>query len=26
VDECTPVADLTTLTAVYREILDRYFK
>jgi len=26
VDECTPVADLTTLTAVYRDILDRYFK
>jgi succinyl-diaminopimelate desuccinylase len=26
VDECTPVADLTMLTAVYREILDRYFK
>jgi acetylornithine deacetylase/succinyl-diaminopimelate desuccinylase-like protein len=26
VDECTPVADLITLTAVYREILDRYFK
>jgi succinyl-diaminopimelate desuccinylase len=26
VDERTPVADLTTLTAVYRSILDRYFK
>ena len=26
VDECTSVADLTALTAVYREILDRYFK
>jgi succinyl-diaminopimelate desuccinylase len=26
VDERTPVADLTALTAVYREILDRYFK
>ena len=26
VDERTPVADLTTLTAVYRAILDRYFK
>jgi succinyl-diaminopimelate desuccinylase len=25
VDECTPLADLTMLTAVYREILDRYF-
>jgi succinyl-diaminopimelate desuccinylase len=25
VDECTPVADLTILTAVYRAILDRYF-
>src|SRR5215470_6134724 len=25
VDERTPVADLTTLTAVYRRILDRYF-
>jgi succinyl-diaminopimelate desuccinylase len=25
VDERTPVADLTTLTAVYRTILDRYF-
>jgi succinyl-diaminopimelate desuccinylase len=25
VDERTPVADLTTLTAVYREILERYF-
>jgi succinyl-diaminopimelate desuccinylase len=25
VDERTPVADLTTLTAVYRAILDRYF-
>ena len=26
VDERTPVADLTALTAVYREILERYFK
>jgi succinyl-diaminopimelate desuccinylase len=26
VDERTPVADLTTLTAVYREILNRYFQ
>ena len=26
VDECTSVADLTTLTAVYRRILDRYFE
>jgi succinyl-diaminopimelate desuccinylase len=25
VDERTAVADLTTLTAVYRKILDRYF-
>jgi succinyl-diaminopimelate desuccinylase len=25
VDERTPVADLTALTAVYRRILDRYF-
>src|SRR5690349_7579591 len=25
VDERTPVADLTTLTAVYRRVLDRYF-
>jgi succinyl-diaminopimelate desuccinylase len=25
VDECTPVADLKMLTAVYRRILDRYF-
>jgi succinyl-diaminopimelate desuccinylase len=25
VDECTPLADLVLLTAVYREILDRYF-
>jgi succinyl-diaminopimelate desuccinylase len=25
VDERTAVADLTTLTAVYRRILDRYF-
>jgi len=25
VDERTPVVDLTTLTAVYRAILDRYF-
>jgi succinyl-diaminopimelate desuccinylase len=26
VDECTAVADLATLTAVYREVLDRYFE
>ena len=26
VDERTPIADLTTLTTVYRAILDRYFK
>jgi acetylornithine deacetylase/succinyl-diaminopimelate desuccinylase-like protein len=26
VDERTPLADLTTLTAVYRAIFDRYFK
>jgi succinyl-diaminopimelate desuccinylase len=26
VDECTPIADLSTLTAVYRCLLDRYFK
>jgi succinyl-diaminopimelate desuccinylase len=25
VDERTPIADLATLTAVYRRILDRYF-
>jgi len=25
VDERTPVADLDTLTAVYREVLERYF-
>jgi len=25
VDECTSLADLATLTAVYRKILDRYF-
>jgi len=25
VDECTPLADLALLTAVYRRILDRYF-
>jgi succinyl-diaminopimelate desuccinylase len=25
VDECTPVADLVTLTAVYRRIIDKYF-
>ena len=25
VDECAPVADLVTLTAVYRRIIDRYF-
>lgn len=25
VDECVPIADLMTLTAVYRRILDRYF-
>jgi succinyl-diaminopimelate desuccinylase len=25
VDERTPVADLVTLTAVYRAVLDRYF-
>jgi succinyl-diaminopimelate desuccinylase len=25
VDERTPIADLTTLTTVYRRILDRYF-
>ncbi len=25
VDECTPVADLTALTAVYRAIIERYF-
>ena len=25
IDECTPVADLVTLTAVYRRIIERYF-
>jgi succinyl-diaminopimelate desuccinylase len=25
VDEHTPVSDLVTLTAVYREVLERYF-
>jgi succinyl-diaminopimelate desuccinylase len=25
VDECTPVADLVTLTAIYRRIIERYF-
>jgi acetylornithine deacetylase/succinyl-diaminopimelate desuccinylase-like protein len=25
IDERTPVADLATLTAVYRAVLDRYF-
>jgi succinyl-diaminopimelate desuccinylase len=25
VDERTAIADLTTLTAVYRKVLDRYF-
>ena len=25
VDECTPVADLITLTAIYRRIIERYF-
>jgi acetylornithine deacetylase/succinyl-diaminopimelate desuccinylase-like protein len=25
VDECTPVADLVTLTAVYRRIVEKYF-
>ena len=25
VDECTPVADLVTLTAVYRRIIEKYF-
>jgi len=25
VDECAPVADLVTLTAIYRRIIDRYF-
>jgi succinyl-diaminopimelate desuccinylase len=25
VDECTPLADLVTLTAVYRRIIERYF-
>jgi succinyl-diaminopimelate desuccinylase len=26
VDECTPVADLVTLTAVYRRIIEKYFE
>ncbi len=26
VDECTPVADLARLTAIYRRILDGYFE
>ena len=26
VDECTPVADLTTLTAIYRRIIEKYFE
>ncbi|HKN09238.1 MAG TPA: succinyl-diaminopimelate desuccinylase [Pseudomonadota bacterium] len=26
VDERTPLADLTTLTAIYRKVLDRYFR
>jgi succinyl-diaminopimelate desuccinylase len=25
VDERSPLADLTTLTAIYRKILDKYF-
>ena len=25
VDECAPVTDLVTLTAVYRRIIDKYF-
>jgi len=25
VDECTPIADLKTLTAIYRRIIERYF-
>jgi succinyl-diaminopimelate desuccinylase len=25
VDECAPLADFTTLTAIYRKVLDRYF-
>jgi len=25
VDECAPVADLTTLTAIYRRIIEKYF-
>jgi succinyl-diaminopimelate desuccinylase len=25
VDECAPVSDLRTLTAIYRRIIDRYF-
>ena len=26
IDECVPVKDLQTLTAVYRKILDNYFR
>jgi succinyl-diaminopimelate desuccinylase len=25
VDECTPVNDLLTLTAIYRRIIEKYF-
>ena len=25
VDECVPVADLVTLTAIYRRIIEKYF-
>jgi acetylornithine deacetylase/succinyl-diaminopimelate desuccinylase-like protein len=25
VDECAPVADLVTLTLIYRRIIDKYF-
>jgi succinyl-diaminopimelate desuccinylase len=25
VDECAPVADLVTLTAIYRRMIDKYF-
>jgi acetylornithine deacetylase/succinyl-diaminopimelate desuccinylase-like protein len=25
VDECAPVADLVTLTAIYRRIIENYF-
>jgi succinyl-diaminopimelate desuccinylase len=25
VDECAPLADLRTLTAIYRRIIDKYF-